>query len=52
MGRPEWVIPKDDLAQTSVLVELDPAHLDGSTTRLEIGVYSGDRLLETVQPPS
>ncbi len=49
MGRPEWVIPKDDLAQTSVLVELDPAHLDGSTTRLEIGVYSGDRLLETVK---
>ncbi len=49
MGAPEFVVPKDQLRQASVLIELDPAKLQGRTTSLKIGVYSGDRQIETVK---
>ena len=49
MGAPEFVVPKDQLRQASVLVELDPTKLTGRATSLKIGVYSGDRRIETVK---
>ncbi|HAB18369.1 MAG TPA: cytochrome c oxidase accessory protein CcoG [Verrucomicrobiota bacterium] len=48
MGAPTFVVPKDRVRQASVLVELNPTHLTGRTTKLKIGVYSGERRLETV----
>jgi len=48
MGAPEFVVPKDQLRQAVVLVELDRSRLTGSNTRLEIGVYSQGRRIETV----
>jgi cytochrome c oxidase accessory protein FixG len=48
MGARDFLVPAADLAQTSVLIELDPAALTGGSTKLNLGVYSNDRLLETV----
>ncbi len=48
MGR-GLTIPKEQLGQGSVLVELDPNRLTGGHTALRVGVYSGDRRIETVK---
>ena len=49
MGGGELVVPKAQLAQTSVLIEMQPALLRGASTKLEIGVYSKGKRLETVK---
>jgi len=49
MGTRSLTVPKEKLAETSVLVELAPSTLTGRTTRLVIGVYSGDERIETVK---
>ncbi|MFN7139568.1 MAG: cytochrome c oxidase accessory protein CcoG [Limisphaerales bacterium] len=43
------VVPSEQLAQTSILIDLDPSALTGSKTKLEIGVYSNEKRLETVK---
>jgi cytochrome c oxidase accessory protein FixG len=48
MGTGRAVVPAAKLWETSVLIDLDPAVLTGPTTRLEIGVYSGGKLLQRV----
>ncbi len=48
MGSGPFKVPKESLAQTSVLVELDPSVLSGNSTKLTLGVYSDGKLLETV----
>jgi cytochrome c oxidase accessory protein FixG len=48
MGAGTFLVPKADLAQTSVLIELDPAVLTGSSTKLKLALYSNGRRLETV----
>ncbi|MBI3414149.1 MAG: cytochrome c oxidase accessory protein CcoG [Verrucomicrobia bacterium] len=48
MGAGPFIVPKENLAQTSVLIELDPAVLTGNSTKLKLGVYANDKLLETV----
>ncbi len=48
MGAPVFVVPKEQIRQASVLVELDPTQVAGPTTLLTIGVYSENRRLETV----
>jgi cytochrome c oxidase accessory protein FixG len=40
--------PPQELVTTSVLVKLESSRMTGANTRLTIGVYSGDRLIETV----
>jgi cytochrome c oxidase accessory protein FixG len=45
----KFVVPKEDLAKTSVLIKLPPEAMTGAKTRLEIGVYEGEKLLETVK---
>ena len=49
MGFGELVAPKEKYAQTSVLIELEPAVLRGASTKLQIGVYSGGKRLERVE---
>lgn len=49
MGAPQFVVARDKLAETSVLVELAPEQLARTSTPLVIGVYSGGRRLETVK---
>lgn len=48
MGAGTFVVPREKLAQTSVLIDLDPAVLTGNSTKLKLGVYSKGKLLETV----
>jgi cytochrome c oxidase accessory protein FixG len=48
-GGDRFVVPKEKLGERSLLIDLDPAQTRGRNTPLEIGVYSGDRLIETVQ---
>jgi cytochrome c oxidase accessory protein FixG len=49
MGAKQFVVPKDKLAETSVIVELDPATLSGSTTKISIGVIADGKRMETVK---
>ncbi len=49
MGAPQLTVPREKLAQTSVLIEMKPAELKGAHTPLKIGVYSNGKLLETVK---
>jgi cytochrome c oxidase accessory protein FixG len=48
MGDPEFSVGKDDLAQTSLLIALSPDVINGSNTKLKVGVYSKGKRLETV----
>ncbi len=48
MGPNPFVIPKETLGQTSVLIEIGSVALTGNSIQLKLGVYSDDRLLETV----
>ncbi len=49
MGATEFVVPKEQVRQASVLIELQPQTLKGHTTPLKVGVYSGERRIETVK---
>lgn len=44
----KMVVPKEQLAATSVLIELAPRVLNGHNTKLKIGVYSNGKRLDTV----
>jgi cytochrome c oxidase accessory protein FixG len=48
MGRTDFKVAKDNLAQTSLLVRLEPGVIKSPSTKLEVGVYSNDKRLETV----
>ncbi|MFA6546061.1 MAG: cytochrome c oxidase accessory protein CcoG [Limisphaerales bacterium] len=49
MGGGGFTVPAAKLAQTSVLIELDPGQLHHTNTKLKIGIYTAKgRLLETV----
>jgi cytochrome c oxidase accessory protein FixG len=45
----EFSVKKEDLAKTSVLIKLHRQQLTGSKTKLLIGVYENETLLETVK---
>ena len=49
MSPGQFIVRKEKLAQTSVLIELDSKQLTGPATRLLIGIYSGGKRLETVK---
>ncbi len=48
MGKEILVAPQK-LAESPVLVELAPTALKGGTVQVRVGVYSGDRRLETIK---
>jgi hypothetical protein len=47
-GSDEILVPKQELAQTSVLIALPPELVKGGTVPLKVGIYSNNKLLETV----
>ncbi|HYE32043.1 MAG TPA: cytochrome c oxidase accessory protein CcoG [Methylomirabilota bacterium] len=49
MGHKHFSVAKEQLAQTSVLIRADKAAVQSAKTPLKIGVYSNDKLLETVE---
>lgn len=48
MGDKHLVVPAGKLAETSVLIQLEPAALTGATTRLKVGVYSNGKRMQTL----
>jgi cytochrome c oxidase accessory protein FixG len=48
MGTGNVNVPATQLMQTSVLIEIDPALLKGSSTKVKVGVFSGTRRVETI----
>ena len=48
MGSGHFVVSKETIGQTSVLIEIAPSALIDTSTKLKIGVYSNSKLLETV----
>jgi len=48
MGGKKLIVPKEQLAQSSILVELAPKVLSGSNTKLRIGIYANGKLIQTV----
>jgi cytochrome c oxidase accessory protein FixG len=42
-------VPSEKLVEASVLIELDPAQVKGGKASLQIGVWSGDKKLQTVK---
>lgn len=48
MGGRDLVVPREQLVSAAVLIELEPEELESANTRLKIGVYSQDKLLQTV----
>jgi cytochrome c oxidase accessory protein FixG len=49
MGLDTIIVPPQKLSESSVLIELDPAAMKSGATPLVLGVYSGDRKLETLK---
>lgn len=49
LGAKQFLVPMDQLAETSIIVELDPATLTGSTTKIAIDVFADGRKVETVK---
>jgi cytochrome c oxidase accessory protein FixG len=45
----DLVVPSEKLSEASVLIELPPAELRGGSTPLIIGLYSGDKRLQTLK---
>lgn len=48
MGAANLVVPRQDMAQASMLIEMVPADVAGPKTKLKIGVYSNGKRLEIV----
>jgi cytochrome c oxidase accessory protein FixG len=49
MGRGNIVVPPEELAETSVLIELDRAVMKSGSTPLVVGVYSNGRKIQTLK---
>jgi cytochrome c oxidase accessory protein FixG len=49
MGGGQLIVPKQELAQTSVLIELPPQVLGEGHTHIRVGVYSRGQLLENLR---
>ena len=48
MGNEQFVVPKEDLAQTSLLIVFDRAALKGAKTKLRIGIYANGKRIDTL----
>ncbi|SFU33341.1 cytochrome c oxidase accessory protein FixG [Pustulibacterium marinum] len=47
VSKDEITVPKQGLAEGTLFIELDEAFLDGDKTKLQLGVYSEGKLIET-----
>lgn len=48
MGNDEFVAPAEKLAQTSLLILMDPGYLEGAKTKIKVGVYAEGKRIETL----
>lgn len=47
VGNPSISVPKEELAQGTLFVEIHPAFLESHRTKIKIQVYEGDKLIQT-----
>ncbi|MPT34883.1 MAG: cytochrome c oxidase accessory protein CcoG, partial [Flavobacterium sp.] len=47
VGKPQFQIKKEGMAQGTLFIEIHPAFLKGDKTKITIEVYDGDVLIET-----
>ena len=48
MSHSDFTIEKEKFAEGTLFIEINAAALTGDKDRLKIGIYSGDRLIETI----
>ncbi|MXN90102.1 cytochrome c oxidase accessory protein CcoG [Flavobacterium sp. Sd200] len=47
VGKPDFKVPKEGMAQGTLFVEIKPHLLKGDKTKIKLEVYDGNRLIET-----
>ncbi|OYQ35045.1 cytochrome c oxidase accessory protein CcoG [Flavobacterium cyanobacteriorum] len=47
VGKPEFKVVKEGLAQGTMFIEIHPTHLKGDKTKITLEVYDGNRCIET-----
>lgn len=47
VGNKTFIIPKEGLAEGTLFIEIDKGLLDNDKTKVKLGIYSGDTLIET-----
>ena len=49
MGAGEFVVPKENLGQTSILILLDPKSLHDGKAKVKVGVYASGKRIDTIK---
>jgi cytochrome c oxidase accessory protein FixG len=49
MGAGEFIVPKENLAQTSILIFLDRNSLNAGKAKIKVGVYAGAKRIDTIK---
>ena len=49
MGAGEFIVPKENLAQTSILILLDRNSLIAGKAKIKVGVYAGAKRIDTIK---
>jgi cytochrome c oxidase accessory protein FixG len=49
MGAGQFTVPRENLAQTSILILLDRSVLDHGKAKIKVGVYAGDKRIDTIK---
>jgi hypothetical protein len=49
LGNPALVVPAGKLKETSLLIAMPPAAVTATSMRVRVGVYSGEKKLQTVK---
>ena len=47
VGNAHFEIPKEGMSQGTIFIEIESSKLKSDKTKIQIGVYDGDQLLET-----
>lgn len=48
VGKPDIGVPREGLAQGTMFIEIDNSLLEGDKTKLQIGLYSGNKSMQTL----
>lgn len=49
MGAGQFVVPRENLAQTSILISLDKEQVVGGKAKIKIGVYAAGKRIDTIK---
>lgn len=49
VGKPHFAVKHEGIAQGTLFVEIDESQIEGDKTKIKIGVFDGNRLIETAK---